>query len=176
MTEERIFRFRLPFRTRCGWPARLVGVLQRRSNPYVVAVWNPNFKSEELHAYPEEGVFPTGGANHPLDLVELNDDDYYAWASPESGKDEMPVHAHVVREPDWPRNCNPLRRDRFSMMTELVRGWYILHEGYDNRENQFPLREARFYNSRTGNMFALRFTPMDPREVEALNATASVKA
>lgn len=48
-----------PFQTKCGWPARKLGVLNRTAFPLVVAVHNPAFNAEELHAYPMDGSRPT---------------------------------------------------------------------------------------------------------------------
>jgi hypothetical protein len=166
------FNIKRPFRTRCGWPARLVGVLQRRSNPYVVAVWNPNYNSEELHAYPQDGGFPSQVGipdTHPLDLLEIPDDDYWAWRAPPKGQVESHVHAFVTKEPNWPANANVMRLDHWSMCTPLVRGWDILHEGYDNEKEPRPLTQMKFYNQRTGDVFVLHFTPMDQRELENQN-------
>lgn len=166
------FNIRRPFRTHCGWPARLVGVLQRRSNPYVVAVWNPNYKAEELHTYGADGKFkddPDEGQVHHFDLVELTNDEYFAWSAPENGVADQPCHAFVVKEPSWPKDQNVARLDHFSLITPLVRGWDLLSEGYDNKEHQRPLTRMKFYNQRTGDVFVLHFTPMDQRELEAKN-------
>lgn len=176
MTAEAQVEFNItrPFRTRCGWPARLVGTLQRRSNPYVVAVWNPNYKSEELHVYPSNGEHSpmVEGEDHPLDLVEIPDDDYWKWAtgSTDEGRvPEPPAHAFITKEPSWPVNANVCRLDSMSMVTRLVRGWDILHEGYDREDEPRPLTRFKLYNARTGDVFIVRFTPMDEREMENRN-------
>ena len=165
------FNIMRPFRTRCGWPARLLGVLQRRANPYVVAVWNPNYRSEEMHVYPQSGEHSSDveGEAHPLDLVEIPDDEYWDWRAPPKGQVETPVHAFVTKEPSWPANANVMRLDSMSMCTPLIRGWDILHEGYDHRDEPRPLTQMKFYNQRTGDVFVLHFTPMDQRELEHRN-------
>jgi hypothetical protein len=161
------FNIKRPFRTAVGWPARLVGVLQRKSNPYVVAVWNPEWKAEELHTYPASGKHSATIEAHPLDLEEIPDAEYWQWAAPERGAPQLPVHAYVVKEESWPINANPMRLDHMNMGTDLVRGWFLLHEGYDNKEEPRPLTRFTMYNSRTGDRFTVHFTPMDQREMEA---------
>lgn len=166
------FNIKRPFRTLCGWPARLVGVLQRRSNPYVVAVWNPNFKSEELHVYPANGEHTAPrpeGDLHPLNLEETPDDDYWAWAAPDSKRDTVPLHAYVFKEPSWPAYQNVARLDHSSLITPLVNGWTALTYGTDREDEHRPLTKMKFYNHRTGDVFSLHFTPMDQRELENKN-------
>lgn len=164
---EVAFNIQRPFRTAIGWPARLIGVLQRRANPYVVAVWNPNYKSEELHAYPLSGKHMGTIEAHPLDLEEISDDEYYAWAAAHPDQPQVPTHAFIIKEPSWPVNANPMRLDTTSMGTELVRGWHLLHAGYDNKSEPRPLTSFKMYNDRTGDVFSVYFTPMDKQELEA---------
>jgi hypothetical protein len=164
---EVAFNIRRPFRTAVGWPARLIGVLQRRSNPYVVAVWNPEWKSEELHVYPASGKHTATLDAHPLDLEEIPDDEYWAWIGPEAGAPLKHTHAYIVKEENWPVNANPMRLDTMSMGTDLVRGWHLLHEGFDNKSEPRPLTRFTMYNDRTGDRFTVHFTPMDDREVGA---------
>lgn len=168
-TETPVVPFNIlrPVRTAVGWPARLVGVLQRRSNPYVVAVWNPEWKSEELHTYPMTGKHTGSNEAHPLDLEEIPDEEYWQWAAPAPGAPQIPVHAFIRKETSWPVNANPMRLDLMSMGTDLVRGWTLLHEGYDNKQEPRPLTRFTMYNDRTGDRFTVIFTPMDPRELEA---------
>jgi hypothetical protein len=163
------FNILRPFRTSVGWPARLVGVLQRRSNPFVVAVWNPNWKSEELHVYPASGKHAATIEPHPLDLVRISDEDYWRWVAPAKGMAPTPVHAFIVKVENWPVNANPMRLDTMSMCTDLVRGWSLLHEGFDHKEEPRPLRDLKLYNDRTGEVFVLHFTPMDQQELETKN-------
>lgn len=48
-----------PFCTKCGWPARKLGILDRSTFPLVVAVANPAFGNKEsLHTYPLDGHVP----------------------------------------------------------------------------------------------------------------------
>jgi hypothetical protein len=167
MTDAVAFNILRPFRTTVGWPARLVGVLQRRSNPYVVAVWNPEWKSEELHVYPASGKHSSTLDPHPLDLVEIPDEEYWKWAAPAKGTPETPVHAFVTREQSVPPGT-PVSALDFNLITPLVRGWHATSEGYDNRDEPSPLRGGfKLYNERTGDVFRVRFTPMDQRELEA---------
>lgn len=167
---EPSFNILMPIRTVVGWPARVIGILQRRSNPYVVALWNPTWKSEELHTYPASGKHQGSVEANPLDLVNIPDAEYFAWAAPGEGKTETPVHAFVVKEPDWPRNQNVARLDSMSLITPMHRGWSMLSEGFDRATSPRPLPNMKFYNERTGNVFTLRFSPMDKQELEALDA------
>lgn len=166
--DQPAFNINRPIRTAVGWPARIVGVLQRRSNPYVVAVWNPEWKSEELHTYPASGKHQATIDPHPLDLVEIPDDEYWDWAAAREGK-QIPVHAFIVKEPSWPVNRNVLSLDPVLMATDLVRGWSFLHDGFDNKEEPRPLTRLTMYNDRTGDRFTVHFTPMDARELEVRN-------
>jgi hypothetical protein len=167
VTDEVPFNILRPFRTAVGWPARLVGVLQRRSNPYVVAVWNPEWKAEELHTYPMTGKHMATIEPNPLDLVEIPDDEYWDWAA--RNPEPRPVHAFIRKETSWPIGANPFHHDASSMGSELVRGWIAMHEGYDREESPRPLQRITLFNSRTGDRFTVIFTPMDKRELEPRN-------
>lgn len=60
----------LPFQTKCGWPARLVGKLQRRGFPLVVAIMNPAFDAEEMHCYALDGKQPMAAVYATGEVVE----------------------------------------------------------------------------------------------------------
>jgi hypothetical protein len=171
------FTFNQPFKTKCNWPARLVGVLQRTAFPYVVAVFNPAFNAEELHCYASDGKSITYNAVNydevtdirggPLSLVNLSDAAYYAVTQ------ETQVHAHVTKLPNWPANCNSMQHDAGSMGTPLPRGWIALHDGYGRpAPNADPLRHVQLVNEVSGERFMVRFAPMDVIEIKAKEVTA----
>lgn len=67
-----------PFRTKCGWPARKLGILDRSAFPLVVAVSNPAFgNKEELHVYPLDGHVPASilTCNDPTEETDYEADD-----------------------------------------------------------------------------------------------------
>lgn len=158
---------RLPFRTKCGWPARLVGVLQRTAFPYVVAVWNPAFNAEELHTYGEDGLQPVNG-NYDHDkgveggMLSLVNIGYDEWRR--ISRDTM-LHAYVVELPSYPPKCNPFLHDHFRMGTALVRGWMAMHDGFDSKDNPRPLKCIELVNTDTGQRFSVHFNPVDKIEV-----------
>lgn len=49
-----------------------------------------------------------------------------------------------------PPNSNPFHYDSMSMGTELVRGWTVMHEGYDRADNPLDLNCITLVNTRTG--------------------------
>lgn len=57
-----------------------------------------------------------------------------------------------------PANSNPFLYDLFSMGTSLVRGWMVMHDGYNDPE-QFPLQGMYLVNQRSGQRIRLKFTP-----------------
>lgn len=160
---EQPFRFNLPFQTKCGWPARLVGVLQRTAFPYVVAVWNPVFGAEEMVCYAHDGEQPVkdgiepqhGALKGPLSLVNCSDDWYYRT------KQVTHLNAWVEKRTAWPPNCNAMQHDHWSMGTPLVRGWIALHEGFGRSDFPDPLRWVELVNEVSGERFRVHFTPVE---------------
>lgn len=158
------FRIDRPFKTKCGWPARLVGILHRTAFQYVVAVWNPVFNAEELHCYEADGQQPVdtigfydlkpGVEMGALSLV--NDE-----ALEDSLKQDSIVHAHVAPLPSFPAGSNAFHHDIGSMGTPLVRNWMVMHEGYSN---DFPLTRLYFHNQLTGQNLGIHFSPMSDFE------------
>jgi hypothetical protein len=160
------FSFNWPFRTKCGWPARLVGTLQRTAFPFVVAIMNPAFGAEEMHCYNKGGEQPVDVKGHdevvtkgvvdgPLSLVNVSDDEFFAV------KDFTPVTASVMEMKSYPPNCNPFHHDMFHMGTNLVRGWMVMHEGFVPDGSQFPLRYVEMVNFITGQRFKVSFAPKE---------------
>lgn len=65
-----------------------------------------------------------------------------------------------------PVGANPFLHDYFSMGTQLVRGWWAMHDGYDSKDDpksQFALRHLYLYNSRSGQRVRLEVHPEQPR-------------
>lgn len=54
-------------------------------------------------------------------------------------------------------NQDPFHHDLSNMGTSLVRDWMVMHPGYDNKENQFPLCYSYFHSRRTGARIGVRF-------------------
>lgn len=65
----------------------------------------------------------------------------------------------VRRMPSIPAGANPFHHDAMSMGTELVRGWIVMHPGYDaptpEKGAQYPIQWVYMVNRRTGNRFRL---------------------
>lgn len=53
-----------PIETKGGWPARLLGKVNRPAFPYIVVVTNMYFGTDEVHAYGEDGRQPVDFSNH----------------------------------------------------------------------------------------------------------------
>lgn len=62
----------------------------------------------------------------------------------------------VEHEEPLPVDSNPFHYDSVSMGTSLVRGWTILHAGFDNPESPIPLGTIHLYNARTGQRIRVR--------------------
>lgn len=60
-----------------------------------------------------------------------------------------------------PARSNPFHYDLSSMGTSLVRGWVVMHDGFDSERDQMALRGMYLYNSRTGQRIRLVFSKMD---------------
>lgn len=161
MTKALDFRFDLPFQTRCGWPARLLGVVKHYKYPNVVAVFNPALGTEQVVHYNELGEPKDPLNDNELPLVEsilalknVDDETYYGVTR------ETRVHAHVKELKSFPPNCNAMHHDRWSMGTPLVRGWIALHEGYGRPDFPDPLRSVTLVNEVSGQVFKVNFTPV----------------
>jgi hypothetical protein len=59
----------------------------------------------------------------------------------------LPLVEHM--EP-LPVDSNPFLSDQWSMGTTLVRGWTVMHPGFDNKDNPLPMTFIYLYNARTG--------------------------
>jgi hypothetical protein len=159
---ENEFRFDFPFQCKNGWPARLVGKVNRTAFPFVVAVWNPGFAAEEVHTYNKDGMFEGAFPSHPLALVNhMEHEAYYAI------EQKTVVHASVQELEKYPPNVNPFRFDSMSMGTPLVRGWIIMHEGFGQPDFPTPLRSMVLVNQVSGQRFRVSFQPVGELELKA---------
>lgn len=57
-------------------------------------------------------------------------------------------------------NSNPFHHDLFNMGTTLVRGWVVMHEGYDRNDSPLPLHYLILVNTRTGQRIHLNLRPL----------------
>lgn len=174
MSTEYKFDHRFPFTTKAGWPARLVGVLQRRAYPLVVAVSNPAFDmAEEVHCYDFDGrqpmrvVYATGEVTSPhegavdgmMSLVNIEESGHLlirkgTW-----------VHTSVIPMEPIPAGSNPFHYDGFSMGTDLVRGWMVMHDGFTRKDTDWGLPGMYLVNVTTGQRITLKFSPATPEAV-----------
>lgn len=52
-----------------------------------------------------------------------------------------------------PPDSNPFNYDLHQMGSPLVRGWVVMHPGWDNEKEPRPLTNVDLYNTRTGQAF-----------------------
>lgn len=66
-----------------------------------------------------------------------------------------------------PAGANPFNHDSGPMGTDLPRGWMIMHEGFDNKDNPLAMRWMYLCNTRTGQRIRLEFIPRveTPRDI-----------
>jgi len=79
----------------------------------------------------------------------------------------------VQHERPIPANENPFWHDSFNMGTTLVRGWTIMHPGYDRTEDPQNLDYMILVNTRTGQRIRVDLTPCYPPEPEETHTTDS---
>lgn len=76
------------------------------------------------------------------------------------------VTFRAVEMESIPVGANPFLHDYFSMGTQLVRGWWAMHDGYDSKDDpksQFALRHLYLYNERSGQRIRLEILPQQPQ-------------
>jgi hypothetical protein len=57
--------------------------------------------------------------------------------------------------PSIPAGDNPFWHDSMSMGTNLVRGWMVMHEGFDRADEPLDLHWLVLVNTRTGERWRL---------------------
>ena len=75
------------------------------------------------------------------------------------------VSVSVIDMSSIPPNSNPFHYDQFLMGTSLVRGWMVMHEGFDAETDQKPLRSMVLINTRSGQRIRLLFAPKTDAEI-----------
>lgn len=68
------------------------------------------------------------------------------------------VKVEIEEMKPLPPGSNSLRFDLTSMCTPVVRGWEVLHDGFDNEEYPWPLKGMYLHNTRTGQRIRLKFS------------------
>lgn len=90
------------------------------------------------------------------------------------------VELSVAPMEDIPVGGNPFYYDFSSMGSQLVRGWWAMHSGYDREDDPRALEFLYLVNSRTGQRFRLVIKPETDQEyqqqAELLSAEAAVLA
>ena len=79
---------------------------------------------------------------------------------------ELPQHPvpTIIEVPGIPANSNPFHYDEYHMGTDLVRGWMVMHPGFDRKENPQPLNYIILVNQRTGQRFKVDLKDYPMRE------------
>lgn len=81
------------------------------------------------------------------------------------------VEVRVKNEPCLPPDSNPFRFDLSSMGTDLVRGWMVMHEGFDRKEQPRALNSLTLVNTRSGQRILLTLQPIErPRNIPTVCA------
>lgn len=68
-----------------------------------------------------------------------------------------PVLPKIEELSPYPIGANPFNIDHYHMGTDLVRGWIIMHPGFDNKKSPQPLPYLEMVNTRTGQRFKVTF-------------------
>ena len=58
-----------------------------------------------------------------------------------------------------PAGANPFHHDDMSMGTDLVRGWIVMHPGFDHKDSPRALDWVYLVNTRSGQRVRIRITP-----------------
>lgn len=66
------------------------------------------------------------------------------------------VKATVEDMEPIPAGANPFVHDDYSMGTDLVRGWTVMHPGFDNKEEPRALQWLYLVNTRTGQRIKIK--------------------
>lgn len=76
---------------------------------------------------------------------------------------KLPTVRHLA---PIPANSNPFHHDSQRMGTDLVRGWMVMHEGFDSKENPYNLTHVVLINQRTGQRIMVDMSSIYPQEAE----------
>lgn len=134
-----------PFKTNFGEEARIVSLIDN-AFPLVVVVKSRLTDKEVVRQYSVDG-----NAENPDDGFLVNTDEDLGHSSP--------VHVSTWELPSLSPGDNPFHHDSGSMGTDLVRGWMVMHDGFDGKNGLYAMRNAYLYNIRTGQRFKLHFSP-----------------
>lgn len=169
-----------PMKTIGNWSARLLGIVEHKEFPLVVAVTNPFFDREEVYFYTLDGqsFTPREYADGTPDSVHTGHfalQNYGPWVDTAADTLERVnkptdfVHPSVElrQSMDMSVSSNPFRYDHFSMGTSLVRDLVILHEGYDNKDRPLACTWFDVYNCRSGQVFRVHMTQHMSDKVKA---------
>jgi len=74
------------------------------------------------------------------------------------------VEASIENMESIPPNANPFHHDDFSMGTDLVRRWVVMHPGFDNREEPRALEWLYLVNTRTGQRIRVNLNHIPTEE------------
>lgn len=137
------FQYTQPFKTKCGLPARLLGVLNNNETPLMVAVTFPF--GEMPFEYRLDGTTEHGDITVDLSLINYTHEEWKVLKCTDF------VHAVVTAElAPIPRGGNPFHYDDSSMGTDLVSGWIMMHAGLDSEKQPCPLHKVTLVNTRSG--------------------------
>lgn len=76
---------------------------------------------------------------------------------------KLPTVRHLA---PIPADSNPFHHDSQRMGTPLVRGWIVMHEGFDSKENPYNLTHVVLINQRTGQRIMVDMSSIYPQETE----------
>jgi hypothetical protein len=110
-----------------------------------------------VHEDSDDGDFDTNGTTV---LGQVTPKPIPDWDDPTNRGDEF-VMASITELPLLPQYANPFHYDASSMGTSLVRGWIIMHDGYDSKDNERALRSMTLVNRRSGQQFYVDLSRMD---------------
>lgn len=79
---------------------------------------------------------------------EFLSDDGIQFRYQPTGHEEVTPHASIL--PPIPAGDNPFWHDSMSMGTSLVRGWVLMHPGFDSKEDPRAMEWVYLVNTRTG--------------------------
>lgn len=82
------------------------------------------------------------------------------------------VNARMERMKSIPPNANPFLYDDFSMGTTLVRGWTVMHKGFDREDDPMALPWLYLHNARSGQRIRINLDHVPTAEQVAVQRAA----